>query len=250
VRQQVDPTLVLLNRDAAGVRHVIHYAGDPVTPPSGDVPAWLHRSCSIYSVNRDRERFSTMLAALRPGVRGCTVPLWLSVLDSKLFLAWLSDPEARPVSLSLEEREAVDSLVPWTRVLSLLEGEALERVRRDRGDFILKKSDSHQARDVYFGCNLRDDEWSALLEVRRREPSRMQGAANIWIVQERVRPREFSLLEYTDAGPVERRTGLSCCPYLLGGKLRGLETWVTPFTPDLSMIHHMQFVPHFIRQSC
>jgi hypothetical protein len=35
----------------------------------------------------------------------------------------------------------------------------------------------------------------------------------------------------------------------MGGRLRGLETWVTPTTPDMKMIRHMQFVAHFIRRS-
>jgi hypothetical protein len=248
IRRVLDAMLATLDQNPHGVKHFIHYAGDSVRLSRGDVPAYLHRACSIFTVNRDRERFSALLAQLAPVVRGSTVPVELSLLDSKLFLAWLSDPAARPTTLTAEEREAVEGLVPWTRVLSLLEGEELERVRRDRGDFILKKADSYQARDVYFGCNLRGDEWAALVEARLREPPQLAGASNIWIIQERVRPREFSLLEYTDVGPVERRTGLSCCPYVLGGRLRGLETWVTPFTPDLTMIHRMQFVAHFIRQ--
>ncbi|MFC5741298.1 hypothetical protein [Dyella tabacisoli] len=247
VRRELAPVLNRLNRHTTGVEHIIHYAGEPVPPLRGDRTAWLHRACSIYSVNRDREHFATLLTELMPLVRGCTVPVWLSVLDSKLFLAWLSDPAARPASLSAEECEAVESLLPWTRVLSLLQGEELEQVRRNRADFILKKSDSFQAKEVHFGCNLSSQAWTDLLEQRRMQPAWMDETANIWIVQKRVRPRAYDLIEYTDAGPVERRTGVSCCPYLLGGKLRGLETWVTPFTPDMSMIHRMQFVPHFIR---
>ncbi|NTX16045.1 hypothetical protein HUA76_35270 [Myxococcus sp. CA056] len=34
---------------------------------------------------------------------------------------------------------------------------------------------------------------------------------------------------FSDAGTVERRSGLSCCPYLMGGRLRGLEAWVAHF---------------------
>jgi hypothetical protein len=33
----------------------------------------------------------------------------------------------------------------------------------------------------------------------------------------------------------------------MGGRLRGLETWITPAIPELSMLSRMQFVPHFIR---
>ncbi|QSQ22664.1 hypothetical protein JY651_47465 [Pyxidicoccus parkwayensis] len=249
VRRELAPLLATLNDNPHRVEHLIHYAGDALAPLRTDVPSWLHRACSIYSVNRDRERFTALLEHLAPVVKGCTVPVVLSLLESKLFLAWLSDKAARPATLTAEEHEAVDTLLPWTRVLTLLDGSERERVRRNRGDFILKKTDSHQARDVFFGCNLSEEEWSSLLEARGREPAELNGASNIWVLQERVRPREFNLLEYTDAGPVERRTGLSCCPYLMGGRLRGLETWVTPATPNLKMIRHMQFVAHFIRRS-
>jgi hypothetical protein len=164
-----------------------------------------------------------------------------------MFLAWLSDPSARP-TLTAEEVAAVAALVPWTRLVKRLRGDTLERVRRNREDFIVKKADSYQARDVFFGCNLRQDDWSALLDSKRREPDVAAGTPNLWIVQERVRPKEYGLIEYTDAGIVERRTGVSCNPYLLGGRIRGLETWVTPSVPHLDMIRRTHFVPHFIRR--
>jgi hypothetical protein len=245
-RRELTPLLAYFNQYTARVRHSIHYAGEAV-PPESDRPAYLHRACSIYSVNRDRDRFSALLQALWPGVRDCTVPVWLSVLESKLFIAWLSDPAARPASLSADESAAVETLLPWTRVLHLLNEDALEQVLREHEHYILKKSDSYQAKEVHFGCNMSADAWQRLLGEKRAQPTWLDDGPNIWIVQRRVRPRAYDLIEYTDAGPVPKRTGISCCPYLLGGRLRGLETWVMPFTPDLSMIHRMQFVPHFVR---
>lgn len=239
--------LAELNENPEGIRHLIHYAGEPVPVLEGESRAYLHRACTINTVNRDRERFSTTLGALAPQVRGCTVPTALAPLESKIFLAWLSDPQARP-ALEDEERAAVEALVPWTRPVKLLDGDERARVERDRGDFVLKKTDSHQAKDVFFGCNLVAEEWPALLAAKRQEPDVVDGAANVWIVQERVRPLEFHLLEYTDQGLAERRTGLSCCPYILGGRLRAFETWVTPAIPHLDMIHHMQYVAHFLRR--
>lgn len=247
IKRELTPVLDYLNGYSTRVRHSIHYAGERVPPIARDRTAWLHRACSIYSVKRDPERFAALLQQLMPAMRDCTVPLSLSVLESKLFLAWLSDPAARPANLSGEERAAADTLLPWTRVLSFLDERELDEVRHHHGDYILKKSDSYQAKEVYFGCNLTSAAWRALLEEKRMQPSWLDDSANIWLVQKRVRPRAYDLVEYTDTGIVQRHTGISCCPYLLGGKLRGLETWVMPFTPDLSMIHRMQFVPHFIR---
>lgn len=247
-RRELAPTFQLLNEDTTTVRHSIHYAGEPPELDT-DRPSYLHRACSIFTVNRDRTRFAGLLDRLAPRVRGCTVPLGLSRLASKLFLAWLSDPHARPATLTSQEHRTVDAMVPWTRVLSLLGNDELNQVRRDRGEFVLKKADSHQARDVHFGCDVSGEEWAALLDRHREQLPETDGAPNIWIVQQRVRPREYELTEYTDTGIEYRRTGLSCCPYLMGGRLRGLETWVLPTTPNLEMIKRMHFVPHYIRQS-
>lgn len=247
VRARLDRMLAQLVEAGTPVEHLIHYAGSVPAGAPDDVPAFIHRACAITTVNQARPAFAHTLAALAARTRGCTVPVALSHLESKLFLAWLSDPQARPASLTPDETEAIASLVPWTRVLTLLGPEELRDVRGARADFILKKADSYQARDVFFGCNLEAAAWEALLEEKRREPGLLAGLPNIWIVQRRAHPRPQHLIEIAPEGLRERVSGLSCCPYLLGGRLRALETWVTPFTPDLDMIHHMQFVAHFIR---
>lgn len=246
-RAQYDPIIRFLDRNEDGVRHRIHYAGDPVASLAREPPAYLHRACTIYTVNRERPRFAAMLERLSGVARGCTVPVGLSVLMSKLFLAWLSDPRSRPSTLSAEEVTAVTALVPWTRLLGQLDGADLERVRRDRGDFVVKKTDSHLGLDVFFGCAMTADAWSALLDEKQGRSLGEGGAPDLWLVQERVRPMEIRLVEHTEAGALERATGLSCCPYILGGRIRAMETWTTPFTPSREMLHAMDFVGHFIR---
>jgi hypothetical protein len=159
---------------------------------------------------------------------------------SKLFLAWLSDPDARPASLTGPQRAAVEALVPWTRVLGALGRAALTRVLAQPAEYVLKKADSYQATEVHLGWNVPAGRWQHLTETCLADPQP-------WIVQRRVRPKLYRLAEYTDDGVRIRETGLACCPYLMGGRLRGLETWITPPQPDLSMITRMQFVPHFLR---
>ena len=102
---------------------------------------------------------------------------------------------------------------------------------------------------MFFGCNMPEHEWLALLQAKLGQPDVQGGTPNFWIVQERVRPKVYQLPEYTDAGLIERRTGLSCCPYILGGKIRALETWIMPFVPAMDMINKMHFVPHFIQNA-
>ncbi|HEX8304562.1 MAG TPA: hypothetical protein VF612_06780 [Jatrophihabitans sp.] len=243
-RRELAPLIDYLNRGPATARHLLHFAGDT---GFGNDPAeatgrigYLHRSCSIFTVNRDRERFAAMLAELAPLTPTCTVPLGFSVLASKLFLAWLSDPAARPAGLTITEQDAIDALLPWTRILGLLAEPTVNRVICLKDKYILKKADSHQGADVHFGCNIDPETWRSLVMACRADHVP-------WIVQERVHPTQFSLPEYTDDGVRTRQVGLSCCPYLMGGRLRGLETWITPATPVLSMLTRMQFVPHFIQ---
>ncbi len=245
-RKEYDRLLATLAPFAGNVRHSVHYAGEPIPDDDGG-DALLHRSCAIYTVNRQRDLFARTFEQLAPRIRGCTVPTGLSHIESKVFLAWLSHPPCRPQTLTMREKEAIEALLPWTRLLGHLHDDELRRVKQHRDDFILKKTDSYQALDVFFGCNLSQEEWVRLIDAKLGEADFDGAVPNVWIVQERVRPKEYSLLEYTDVGIVERKTGLSCCPYILGGRIRGLETWVTPFTPNHEMINRMQFVPHFIR---
>lgn len=240
-RREMTPLIEYLNRAQQLVRHTLHYPGDDprlLRPTPGRHV--LHRSVSIFTVNKDRQRFGELLAALRPIAGTCTVPVGLSAVSSKLFLAWLSDPEARPASLSEQQRAAVEALVPWTRVLGLLGQPALDQVAAQPAEYVLKKADSYQASEVHLGWNVPPEQWPQLIDTCLADPQP-------WIVQRRVRPKLYRLPEYTDEGVVIRETGLACCPYLMGGRLRGLETWITPPEPDLSMITRMQFVPHFLR---
>lgn len=245
---ECDPILAFLNQDTRGVRHIAHYAGEPSPAFSREIPGYLHRACSIYTVNRLRDQFTQTLRPLVPTLRGSTVPLGLSPLQSKLFLAWLSDPRARPRTLTPDEIEAVDALIPKTRLLQRLDGAEMDQVRHNRGDFVLKRTESHMGRHVFFGCIVGQAEWERLLRELPSQQASPSDPPSIWVVQERVHPQVYTLVEYTDEGPVERRTALSCSPYLLGGRIRGFETWRLPLTPDEQMLNTLGFIGHFLRE--
>jgi len=242
VRRRVTPLVDVLNRTQTLVRHTLHYPGDDLNGiDSSGGRQFLHRAISINTVNTDRARFGELLTALRAVAPESTVPIGLSATECKLFLAWLSDPAARP-SLSPQQVAAVESLLPWTRALNLLGQSDFEHVAAHRHDFVVKKAYSYQAAEVHFGWSTEGDRWRKLLTECLTD-------GDTWIVQRRVRPKIYQLVEYTDDGPLQRATGLACCPYLMGGKLRGLETWINPPEPDLTMITRMQFVPHFVKTS-
>ncbi len=252
IRAELEPALARIEvASHENLRHFLHYAGQAVTefPQQADTRHVLHRACSIYSVASQRAEFAELLQTLWPQMQAETLPLPLSLLDSKLLLAWLSDPVYRPDNLSLEEFSAIEDLLPWTRVLALLEPQQVTRILAQQSDYVLKKTDSFQAKDVHLGWTKSASEWQNLVSELRHRPSWDGQQTDIWIVQKRVRARPQHLYEYTDQGVQLRQTGASCCPYILGGKIRGLETWITPLNPDLSMIHNMQFIPHFIQSS-
>ena len=239
-RRRVTPLIDVLNRTQTLVRHTLHYPGDDLTGiDSSGGRQFLHRAVSINTVNKDRARFGELLRALRTVAPESTAPVGLSATECKLFLAWLSDPAARP-SLPPQQVAAVESLLPWTRALNLLDQGDLDRVAEQRHSFVVKKAYSYQATEVHFGWNTDSERWRELL-------SECLADGHTWIVQRRVRPKIYQLVEYTDDGPIQRATGLACCPYLMGGKLRGLETWINPPEPDLTMLTRMRFVPHFLK---
>ncbi|WP_394830753.1 hypothetical protein LVJ94_30020 [Pendulispora rubella] len=244
---ECEPILAFLNENGCGIQHIAHYAGEPAPAFSKLVPSYLHRACTLYTVNRHRARFERTLRSLVPFLHGATVPLGLSVLQSKLFLACLSDPRTRPPALTPDEIHAVETLIPPTRTLRQLYGAEWERVCRSRGDFVLKRSDSHEGRHVVFGCNLPQEEWENLLRNLPESRPGPDGVPPIWLVQERVRPREYSLLEYREARCVERRSGLSCSPYMFGPHLRGFETWRLPFVPNHEMLEEPNHLGHLFR---
>ena len=249
VRRRYDAVTAELNRNADGVRHLVHYADEPVATaarrPGARAPA--PRLLGVHDEPRPRPLRRRCWRPSNRRLRGCTVPLDLSQLSSKLYLAWLSDPAARPASLTGAEEDAVRTLVPWTRVPALLGPDDTAALRRDRAEHVLKKADSHQAKEVHFGWTTDDAEWTALLRgpgASRRSPRTATPASGS--CSGGCAPGCATCVEITDKGAVRRRTGLSCCPYLMGGKVRGLETWLTPGSPDLDMIRRMHFAPHFV----
>ena len=244
---ECEPILAFLNDNPCGIQHIAHYAGEPARTFSTAIPGYLHRACTLYTVNRHRAAFEGTLRRLVPFLHAATVPLGLSVLQSKLFLACLSDPHTRPTTLTEDEIDAVEAMIPATRTLGQLHGAEWERVRRSRGDFVLKRSDSHEGRHVIFGCRLSQEEWENRLRNLPEERPGPDGVPPIWLVQERVRPREYSLLEYSEARCMERRTGLSCSPYMFGPHLRGFETWRLPFVPNHEMLEDTNHIGHLFR---
>jgi hypothetical protein len=96
-------------------------------------------------------------------------------LETKGVLAELS-ANARSDALTGEERDAVESLVPWTRLLDDVSDAELG----DGDRFILKRSHDYGGKSVVIGREVRPDGFRLALEVARREEP------GSWIVQELV----------------------------------------------------------------
>jgi hypothetical protein len=96
-------------------------------------------------------------------------------LETKGLLAELS-ANARSEALTSEEREAVEFLVPWTRLLD----DVTDAELGDGDRFILKRSHDYGGKSVVIGREARPDGFRLAVEVARREEP------GSWIVQELV----------------------------------------------------------------
>ncbi|MFE7142196.1 hypothetical protein ACFVAG_30990 [Streptomyces sp. NPDC057644] len=112
-------------------------------------------------------------------------PLENEVYGSKAALALLSDTRDRQL-FDRAEREAIDALLPWTRLVrderTEAAGERVELLRyaaAHRDELVLKASSSHSGLDVLAGWETSPDAWAAAVHAAVGGP---------YVLQRRVRP--------------------------------------------------------------
>jgi uncharacterized circularly permuted ATP-grasp superfamily protein len=106
--------------------------------------------------------------------------------------------------------------VPWTRVL---EGEWLERARRDRERLVLKPNDEYGGKGVHLGWEMDDGAWRDAIEAAS------QDTRGTWIVQERIPVRREVFPQFDADGSVTMRDMLvDLAPYLFRGRMSGYLT--------------------------
>lgn len=143
----------------------------------------------------------------------------------KAFFAVLTD-ERNDALFSDDERHAIRSHVPWTRVLAdtdtVMSGrrQPLMRLADDHRDtLVLKPNDEYGGSGVKLGWEMTGAEWSAALDEALRAPS------GTWVVQERIPVRRETFPMFDSAGDVAMRDMLvDFAPYLVRGRMTGCLT--------------------------
>lgn len=126
---------------------------------------------------------SPVVRAVRDGAVCMVNPFRCKLLHKKASLAILSD-ERQAFLLSSEERDAVNSHVPWTRVVeeryTMHEGESIDLVpfmASNRERLVLKPNDEYGGKGIVLGWTVDDTTWQRAIRTALSEPH---------IVQERV----------------------------------------------------------------
>ena len=111
-------------------------------------------------------------------------PFRCKILHKKASLAVLSD-EANTQLFSPEQRKAIDTYVPWTRLLAerhtAYQGRRIDLLpflADHKDDFVLKPNDEYGGKGIVLGWEAGQGEWADALKARLDEPT---------IVQRRVR---------------------------------------------------------------
>lgn len=161
---EVDPREVTLAEDGTPMLH-----GEPLRH------AYL--KVSIPDFCRLRPELDSLVTAIRErrlfvqnGLRG----RWVG--DSKLCLAILSDP-AFEYLFDPAVRDLLAGHIPESRNAALCASEDVERIRGDRGSYVLKRALDTRGHSVVVGREVDAGEWARAVEVALREA---------WLVQEFV----------------------------------------------------------------
>jgi hypothetical protein len=124
-----------------------------------------------------------VIRAVRDRAACMVNPFSCKLLHKKASLAVLSD-ECNAGLFGAEEREAIESHIPWTRVVedrhTIFEGKTVdlpEFIRAHRERFVLKPNDEYGGKGIVLGWEATDAEWEAGLAAAEKEP---------YIVQDRI----------------------------------------------------------------
>ncbi len=112
-------------------------------------------------------------------------PFRCKILHKKASLAVLHD-EANSHLFNADERRAIDTFIPWTRVLqqrhTLYEGQRIDLVpflSNHKDDFVLKPNDDYGGKGIVLGWEVNQSDWEAALRVYLNEPAIVQRRVNL-----------------------------------------------------------------------
>ncbi len=155
-----------------------------------------------------------IVRAVRSGTVCMVNPFRCKILHKKASLAVLSD-ERNAALFSDEERRAVASHIPWTRVVeerrTIHEGKAIDLLpwmERQQDRLVLKPNDEYGGAGIVLGWEVDPDSWRAAMRKAVEEP---------YIVQERIALPEESFPSWVDGRLVQADRIVDTAPFVFGG---------------------------------
>lgn len=139
------------------------------------------RYFAINHLDRD-SRAETLQPIFDAHEQGGTV--LVTTLESLLYgnkacLALLSQP-SEPSVFSAAERELLDRVLPWTRLLTAASDDLIDQCRAERAELVLKPYNGHGGHGITVGWGVTDQQWAQALDSAR---------SGRYVVQRRVRQR-------------------------------------------------------------
>ncbi len=131
------------------------------------------------------------------------------IIHHKALFYILRNPLTKAI-LTDRENDLIEKHIPYT---SRLFDADLDRVKKDKDSFIIKPADSYASKGVYAGVDIKENEWSCLIEKYKNED---------YIVQEYCTPYKTENIYLADENPefkmYSNLTGL----YVYGGVFAGV----------------------------
>lgn len=255
-QRMFDDMITRINRYARHSRvHVAHPGGPLRTafPVTSDRPL-LFRSVSLHTVLSSRTDYASLFAQL---FRICPNTLLANadgILSSKLMLALCSEFADLGEILVPSEIEAIRRLVPWTRIVGLLNDHDRQRLIKERHRYVLKRADSYRGKHVHFGRDLDAGEWAMLIEEKEKiiQGGHVHmddsGLPDVWIAQEFIQPAGIEVMEIKPTGITRRKTELCCSPFVIHGRIGAILLWTFPKSSKAGTGEGTAFVPVFFQR--
>jgi glutathionylspermidine synthase len=160
----------------------VTYSGGRLAGPHGQIDL-IYKRVLLHELVERGGLDHPILRAVRDGAVCMVNPPACKILHKKASLAVVSD-ERNAALFDVEEREAIDASVPWTRVVeerrTVHEGQGVDLLpfmAEHREQLVLKPNDDYGGKGIVLGWEVDDAGWQQAIATALREP---------YIVQQRI----------------------------------------------------------------
>ncbi|MDT9000399.1 hypothetical protein RQP53_14080 [Paucibacter sp. APW11] len=190
----------------------LHCSGTSLRDRAGPVDIVWRFASLAHEAARTASTLALLQRALRCDCLLASDPSDLGV-ESKLALAALSElAEHESPLLSTDERQLVNALVPWTRVLRPAEqdstdGDLSTLALEQRRSLVLKRTHSRASLHVLIGCECSDAQWQQAIAKAKADTLP-------WVLQQNVSPTPLPFAFVGDSR--SELLGYSVSPFVFG----------------------------------